>query len=82
MSPLFKVVHAWISIVWVVCFAGVALVPGMRAWFMEYALHVRGLSLGEDVISVTTFVSGLIIWNVLAFAGVWLWQYLVKYFKA
>jgi hypothetical protein len=63
---LLKVMAAWVTIVYVVCFAGVALIPGVRPWFMHYGLHTN-FSLGENVTTLTTFISGLIIWNVIAF---------------
>jgi hypothetical protein len=43
---LLKVVAAWVTIVYVVCFVGVALIPGVRPWFMQYALHMN-VSMGE-----------------------------------
>jgi len=80
-SQTIKIVCSWVSIVWVICFAGVALIPGVREWFMEYALHVR-ISLGENVMTPTTFISGLIIWNVFAAVGVWLYGVLANYFRS
>jgi hypothetical protein len=31
---LLKVVAGWVTIVYVICFGGVALIPGVRSWFM------------------------------------------------
>lgn len=75
MSHALKVASAWISVVYVVCFGGVALIPGIREWFMHYALHTH-LSVGTNVMTVTTFVTGLIIWNVIAVLAVWLYAIL------
>ncbi len=36
---LLKVVAVWTSIVYTVCYAGVALYPPIRTLFMRYALH-------------------------------------------
>jgi hypothetical protein len=72
---LLKVTAAWITIVYIVCFGGVALVPGIRPWFMQYALHMNA-SLGENVITFVTFLAGLVIWNVIAFLGAWLFAFL------
>jgi hypothetical protein len=72
---LLKVTALWISFVYIVCFGGVALVPGIRPWFMRYALHMNG-SLGENAITFTTFISGLVVWNVIALFGVWLFAFL------
>ena len=72
---LLKVTALWTSIVYIVCFRGVALVPGIRPWFMRYALHMNA-SLGENVATITTFISGLVIWNVIALLGAWLFAFL------
>jgi hypothetical protein len=68
---LLTVTAAWITIVYVVCFAGVALIPGVRPWFMHYALHMN-ISMGENVVTLATFISGLVIWNVIGCLGAWL----------
>ena len=77
---LFKVTAAWISIVYLVCFGGVALMPGSRQWFMHYALHMNA-SLGENVTTFTTLISGLVIWNVVALLAVALFVVLHKTFS-
>jgi hypothetical protein len=74
---ILKTVAAWVTIVYIVCFGGVALIPGVRSWFMYYALHVN-VNMGENVISFATFVSGLVIWNVIGVLGVWLFAFLHK----
>jgi hypothetical protein len=66
---LLKVTVLWISIMDIVCFGGVALV------FMRYALHMN-VSMGENVATIATFISGLVIWNVIAFLGAWLFTFL------
>jgi 2TM family of unknown function (DUF5676) len=68
---LLKVVAAWVTIVYIVCFGGVALIPGIRPWFMQYALHTN-VSIGENVVTLTTFTCGLLIWNLVALLGAWL----------
>ena len=75
-----KITCSWISIVYVVCFGGVALMPGIRPWFMEYALHTE-VSIGINTVTLTTFITGLIIWNVVAVLVVWLYGVLDNYFK-
>jgi hypothetical protein len=75
VKHLLKVVTAWVTIVYVVCFAGVALIPGVRPWFMHYGLHTN-FSFGENITTFTTFIYGLIIWNVIAFLGTWLFAVL------
>lgn len=72
---LLKVMSVWVTILWVVCFGVVTLIPGITPWFMRYALHMN-LSMVENVMTVTTFISGLVIWNVIAFLGAWLFAVL------
>lgn len=76
-----KVTAAWISIVYIVCFAGVALFPGIRSAFMLYGLHTT-TNLGENVMTLTTFISGLVLWNVVALVAVGLFVYLFNKIQA
>ena len=68
---LLKASAAWISIVYVICYLGVALFPGIREGFAKYALHTS-VDMGANALSVGTFLSGLVIWNIVAFVAVWL----------
>lgn len=77
---LFKVVSAWTSIVYVICFAGVALFPGIRPEFMRYGLHTD-MAIGQNMVTLVTFISGLIIWNVIALFAVWLFAFLYNIIK-
>jgi hypothetical protein len=70
-----KVVAAWVTIVYIICFGGVALIPSVRPWFMHYALHMN-VGRGENVITFATFVSGLVIWNLIGVLGAWLFAFL------
>ena len=78
---LLKVTAAWISVVYAVCFLGVALFPGIREAFMYYGLHTT-TSVGENVLTWTTFISGIIVWNVIAFLAVGLFATLFNKIKA
>jgi len=80
-THLLKVTAAWVSIVWVVCYAGVALFPGIRSATMYYAFHTS-TNLGEDVLTLTTFVSGLVIWNVVALLAAGLFAVLFNKIRA
>ena len=62
---LIKVGMAWISTVYVVCFAAVAAYPQIRTLAMKYGLHVD-IDLGTAVTTPLTFVTGLILWNIAA----------------
>ncbi|MBI3952370.1 MAG: hypothetical protein HY336_00235 [Candidatus Doudnabacteria bacterium] len=79
-NRVLKVTAAWISIVYAVCFLGVALLPGMRPGFMRYGLHMMD-NFGPNVINFGTFVSGLIIWNIVAVLAVWLFAALYNSIK-
>jgi len=76
-SHLAKVTAAWVSIVYVICFVGVALIPSVRPGFMMYAFHTNTV-IGIDTLNLTTFISGLVIWNAIAFVAVWLWTALSR----
>lgn len=80
IQHVLKVSAAWVSLVYVVCFAGVALLPGIRPGFMRYGLHM-GIDFGQNIMNIGTFISGLVIWNVIAFFGVGLFAYLFNTIK-
>ena len=77
---LLKVASAWISIVYIICFVGVALFPGVRPGFMRYGLHM-GIDMGQNLLTLGTFISGLVIWNVIALLAVWLFASLYNTIK-
>ncbi len=77
---LLKVSAAWMSIVYVVCFAGVAMFSGIRPGFMMYGLHTN-LDMGQNILTFDTFVSGLLIWNVIGLLAVWLFAALFNGIK-
>ena len=77
---LLKVASAWISIVYIICFVGVALFPGVRPGFMRYGLHM-GIDMGQNLLTLATFIYGLVIWNVIALLAVWLFAFLYNTIK-
>ncbi|MBI2355884.1 MAG: hypothetical protein HYV13_01590 [Candidatus Doudnabacteria bacterium] len=80
INHLLKVAAAWISIVYVICYAGVAMFPGIRPGFMRYGLHM-GIDMGQNILTFGTFVSGLVIWNVITLLAVWLFAALFNVIK-
>ncbi len=78
---LLKVSAAWITIVYLICFFGVALFPNLRFSFPLYGLHMM-VPMGANAISLVTFISGLVIWNVITFLAVWLFATLFNIFKS
>jgi hypothetical protein len=81
ITHLLKVAAVWMSIVYAVCFLGVALFPGISEAFMYYGLHTT-ISLGENVATFTTLISGLVIWNGISFLAVGLFAVLFNKIKA
>lgn len=77
---LLKVASAWVSIVYIVCYAGVAVYPPIRSLFMKYSLHAE-VTFQSDFFGIGYFISGLIIWNIAAAAGVWLFAFLSNKIK-
>jgi hypothetical protein len=72
-QKLLKVSVVWTSIVYTVCFLGVLVFAPIRPGFMMYALHMRSDTYGfQSVLTLNTFISGLIIWNVIVVLGAWL----------
>lgn len=79
-NHLLKVALMWVSIVYTVCYAGVAIYPPLRQLFMRYALHAD-IALTSGYFGIGYFISGLIVWNVVAVAGVWLFASLYNTIK-
>ena len=77
---LLKVASVWISIVYVLCYVGVAMYPPVRSLFMKYSLHADA-SFGSDFFGFGYFVTGLVIWNVVAVLGSWLFAQLFNKIK-
>lgn len=77
---LIKVASAWVSIVYIVCFAGVAIYPPIRGLFMRFSLHAD-VSFQSDFLSFGYFISGLIIWNIVTILAVWLFAVLFNKIK-
>ena len=80
IKHLLKVTSIWISIVYVICYAGVAIYPPIRQLFMRYSLHTD-VSLASDFFGIGYFISGLIIWNIVTVTSVWLFVYLFNKIK-
>lgn len=77
---LLKVVSVWISVVYAICYAGVAVYPPIRELFMRYSLHAD-VSFKSDFFSFGYFISGLAIWNVTAIICAWLFAVIFNKIK-
>lgn len=79
-NRLLKVVMAWTSIVYAVCLLGVALFSNIRPDFMRYGLHMS-TDMGSNILTIGTFISGLIIWNIVMVLAAWLFAALYNKIK-
>ena len=79
-NHLLKVTSAWTSIVYVVCYGGVAMYPPIRMMTMRYAIHAD-VNFVSGYFGLGYFISGLIIWNVIALLSVWLFAWLFNTIK-
>lgn len=77
---LLKVASAWVSVIYVVCYLGVAIFPGSRMFMMKYALHADA-TFKSDYFGFGYFISGLVIWNIVALLGAWFFAYLFNTIK-
>lgn len=77
---LLKVSSAWVSIIYVICYAGVAIYPPIRSLFIKYSLHAD-VSFKSDFLSFGYFIAGLVVWNIVAIAGAWLFAALFNKVK-
>jgi len=66
-----KIGLAWINITYVLCYLILGLIPGSRPSLLPYILH---LNVGpvENIFTVGNFVVGLVLWNVIIGASIWL----------
>ncbi|MCR4280471.1 MAG: DUF5676 family membrane protein [Candidatus Komeilibacteria bacterium] len=77
---LLKVTAAWISIVYVICYAVVAIFPQSRDLFVRFSLH-SDPAFGAEYLGVGYFISGLIVWNIVTVLAVWLFAFLFNKIK-
>lgn len=75
-----KIGLAWITITYVSCYILWGLLPAVRPSILPYVLH---LTVGpvETIFTMSNFIVGLIIWNIIVGAGVWLVGLLASYIK-
>ena len=77
---LLKVTAAWTSIIYTVCYLGVAMYPPVRMMTMRYALHAD-INFVSGYFGLGYFISGLIIWNIIALLAVWFFDWLFNTIK-
>jgi hypothetical protein len=75
-----KIALAWTSIAWTVCYLIFGLIPGLASAIMPYVFHLN-MGTVENIFTISNFIIGLIIWNVIIGAGVALVQLLSNYIR-
>lgn len=80
IKHLLKITSIWISVIYAICYIGVALYPPIRVMFMKYVMHAQ-VSLTSDYFGAGYFISGLIAWNIIALLSVWLFAFLFNKIK-
>lgn len=80
ITHLLKVTSAWTSIIYVICYSGVAVYPPIRLMTMRYAMHAN-VNFASGYFGAGYFISGLIIWNTAALLAVWLFAFLFNAIK-
>ena len=75
-----KIGLAWINITYVLCYAVLGLLPVARPSLLPYLLH---FSVGpvENIFTFGNFIGGLVLWNIIVGAGIWLAGLLARYIK-
>jgi len=75
-----KVGLAWVSIVWLVCYLAVGLIPGLVSTSLPYLVHLNMGSV-ENIFTIGNFIGGLVLWNIIVGAGIALAGALSNYIK-
>lgn len=80
IKHLIKTTSVWASIFYAICFLGVAIYPPIRDLTVQYGLHMK-TSFDSNFFSIGYFISGLLVWNIVAIASVWLFAILFNKIK-
>ena len=75
-----KIGLAWITSTYVLCYVILGLIPAARPSALPYILHIN-VGPVENIFTLGNFIIGLILWNVIVGAGIWLVGFLAKYIK-
>ncbi len=75
-----KIGLAWINITYILCYVLFGLLPVVRPSALPYILH---LNVGpvENIFTLSNFIVGLILWNVIVGVGIWLVGFLANHIK-
>lgn len=75
-----KIGLAWITITYALCYVILGVLPGARGSFLPYIMHLN-VGQVENIFTLGNFIGGLILWNVIVGAGIWLVGFLGQYIK-
>jgi len=75
-----KIGLAWINITYILCYVILGLLPATRPSMLPYVLHLK-VGPVENIFTFGNFIGGLILWNVIVGASIWLVALLAKYIK-
>lgn len=75
-----KIGLAWINITYVACYVLLGLVPATRPSILPYILHLN-VGPAENIFTLGNFIIGLILWNAIVAAGIWLVGFLANYIE-
>jgi hypothetical protein len=64
-----KIGVAWTSVVWTVCYLLLGLIPGLGLALLPYLFHLN-VGAVENIFTVSNFVGGLVLWNIIVAAGI------------
>lgn len=73
-TTLLKVTAVWVTAAYLICFFGVMVFPTLREAFLLYGLHVQASPV-TTVTTVGTFISGLVVWNIVAALAAYTWSF-------
>ena len=76
-----KIGVAWTSVVWVVCYLALGLIPGLASTVLPYLFHLNAGPV-ENIFTIGNFFVGLILWNLIVAAGIALAGVLSNYIKS
>ena len=79
-AKIAKVTLVWATIVYLVCVLIAWLLPAVYVWGTKNMIHF-GMTVGVPSMTLAGVIQGLIIWDVIAVAMVWLFVWLYNKMK-
>lgn len=79
-AKISKVVVVWATILYVICVLIAWLIPGLYSWGAGNLIHF-GMVTSAPSLTLTGVIFGLVIWDVIIYAAVWLFVLLYNRMK-